>query len=320
MMAREIQSDLSVDVFLALREHFFDTDGVPKSYQLRDKRKTQDDPLDEYICTVLQKTLPPDVRVKASGSLITPDLVVYRPGICTLTSRTDLRASPERILGVEVKKVERTASGVVARASGLDYNTTPPCGTVRVYDVDDEAVDIKGCYLFVCQEPVEDAPQTYRMTALVLCDGDLLNEDFDYYTSIVGRRTKEIGLGTYGDGANRVRPMLIFSNPLGVPFLDRQATLIHARAGLENENPALRRIGVVERSTRSEADSETVAPPSPKGQTSVGESRAFHCYRERLDVPASADAFHERDPFPVPRRSRKTAARGRFVIDFRPAR
>ena len=318
-MTGEIRSDLSVDVFLALREHFFDAAAVPKTYTLRDKRNTQDDPLDEHICEALRAALPSGVKVEASGPLVTPDLVVHRPSLCNQASRAGLRASPERILGLEVKKLERTTSGRVARASGLDYNTTPPCGTVRVYDLDGDDLDIKGCYLFVCQEPAANAPRTYRLTALVLCDGDLLNEDFDYYTSIIGRRSKEIGLGTYADGANRVRPMLIFSNPLGASFLDRWSTLIHARADLVSEYPALRRIGVIERSIPGETGSGTLASCPSMETTSSGETRTFHCYRDRRDVAAGIGLFHKRDPFPTPRRSRKTAARGRFVIDFRPS-
>ena len=316
-------SDLRVDAFLALRERFFDTGAAPKSYPLRDKRNTQDEPLDEYICQVLQTALPSDVKVEASGPLVTPDLVVHRPSACNQASRTDLQASPERILALEVKKLERGASGRVARASGLDYNTTPPCGTVRIYDLDGSALDIEGYYLFVCQEPVPDAPQNYRLTALALCDGDLLNEDFGYYISIVGRRSKEIGLGTYGDGANRIRPMLIFSNPLGASFLDRQSTLIHARANLAVEYPALRRIGVIERSIPGDG-SGILSPHAAIERTPSGEnhleSRTFHCYRDRRDVAAGTEPFHQRDPFPTPQRSKETASRGRFVIGVRPSR
>ena len=75
-MTAEIRSDLSVDVFLALREHFFDASAAPKTYTLRDKRNTQDDPLDEYICQALQVALPFGVNVEASGPLVTPDLVL----------------------------------------------------------------------------------------------------------------------------------------------------------------------------------------------------------------------------------------------------
>ena len=319
-MTGEMRSDLSVDVFLALRKHFFDADAASMPYALRDKGNTQDDPLDKYICRTLQMDLPSGVKVEASGSLVTPDLVIYRPGICHQASKADLRASPERILALEVKKLERGASGRISRASGLDYNTTPPCGTVRVADLDGDDIDIKGCYLFVCQEPAANVPRTYQLTALVLCDGDLLNEDFAYYTSIVGTRLKEIGLGTYGDGANRIRPMLIFSNPLGASFLDRQSTLIHARADLEVEYPVLRWIGIIERSVPSGPGSGTLASRPSMEQSSSGETRTFHCYRDRRDVAAGTAPFHKRDPFPIPKRSRKTAARGRFVIGFRPSR
>ena len=317
-------SDLSVEVFLALRDRFFDAGAAPRSYALRDKRNTQDDPLDEYICEVLQAALPDDVKVEASGPLVTPDLVVHRPSACNQASRADLRTSPQRIVALEVKKLERGASGRVARASGLDYNTTPPCGTVRVYDLDGNSLDAKGFYLFLCQESAPDGQRTYRLTSLVLCDGDFLNEDFSYYLSIVGRRSKEIGLGTYGDGANRVRPMLIFSNPLGAVFLDRQATLIHVRADLDVEYPAVRRVGGVERSIPDDVGSHTVSARETVQHDPPGderpETRLFHCYRDRRDVTSGDEPFHERDPFPAPRRSKETTSRGRFVIGIRPSR
>jgi len=96
---------------------------------------------------------------------------------------------------------------------------------VRIYDADDSPLDISGFYLFVIQENVSD--KEYIISALALCDGNTLNEDFDLYLKITSQREKEIGLGTYGDGANRNRPMLIFSNPLGASELDRSATLIN---------------------------------------------------------------------------------------------
>ena len=57
------------------------------------------------------------------------------------------------------------------------------------------------------------------ITAFALVDGNLLNEDFDLYLGVTGERTKRIGLGTFADGADRARPMLIFGNPLGIPQL-----------------------------------------------------------------------------------------------------
>ncbi len=160
-MIGEFQTDLSVEAFLALRNHFFDAGANPNSYFLRDKRNTQDDPLDEYIFEVFETDLRDGIEVaKANGPLITPDLAVYRPAMCNRASREELRANPSCIFGLEVKKLERQPSGGIARASGLDYNTTPPCGAVRVYDLDDATLDIKGYYLFVCQEPAPGEWQT----------------------------------------------------------------------------------------------------------------------------------------------------------------
>ena len=306
-MTSQPQTDLSAETFFALRNRFFDEEAHPRPFPLREKGRTQDDPLDEYICRCLEHDLPKDLEVeKASGSLISPDLVVYRPKACAGASRASLLQDSTRILGLEVKKLERQSGGGISRSSGLDYNTTPPCGTIRVYSPDGQSLDISGYYLFVCQEAAEGEPGNNRLTAMVLCDGDLLNEDFDYYQSIVGTRSKEIGLGTYGDGANRVRPMLIFSNPLGAPFLDQNSTLVHRRGDLESDYPTLRRIGAIER---------TVVPTSSGDK---GEIRLFYCYRDRRDVSVATGPFHERDPFPIPQRSKRTTPRGRFVIHISP--
>lgn len=301
-----IRKDLSVEAFLSLGDRFFDANSSPRTYTLRDKRNTQDDPLDEYISRFLDSDLPPDVEVvKSTGPLISPDMVVYKPAECNHIARPELLSDPTRIFGLEVKKLERQPSGMIARASGLDYNTTPPCGTIRVYDSKGNSFDIKGYYLFVCQEVVDQESRTYRLTALALCDGNLLNEDFDYYQSIVGHRSKEIGLGTYGDGANRVRPMIIFANPLGTPLLDRHLTLIHTRDDLESEYPTLQRVGLIER---------TMAVLSEN----VPCSRVFHCYRQRRDTAPENEPFHAHDPFPTPKRSSKTVSRGRFIVQVRP--
>jgi hypothetical protein len=201
---------------------------------------------------------------------------------------------------LEVKKLERAEGGTVARASGMDYNTTPPCGTVRVYDGAGQPLDIRGFYLFVCQEKVPGERRQYRLSALVLCDGNLLNSDFDYYLSIVGERTKQVGLGTYGNGANRTRPMLIFANPLGVSLLDRTCTLVHSLADLEKGFAPLCRVGVIRRSL-------------PDGRHSD-----FHAYRLKSDVPSAHTLFDLVDPFPTPARTEKTQPRGRFRVDVQP--
>ena len=267
-------SDLIAELFLILRTAFFESEMRSRTYQLRDKRNTQDDPFDEYVYRLLVERLPHDTRcLKAPGPLITPDLVILRPHMChgasLMTLATDLRC----IVRVEVKKLERPTGSTIAIALGLDYNTTPPCGTLRIYDLHGAALDIRGFYLFVCQETVLDDPSHYRLSALALCDGNLLNADFTYYLSIVGPRTKEVGLGTYSDGANRSRPMLIFANPLGASALDHCITLVHVADNLEQALPQLRYVGRIKRTAPQEG------------------VREFHCYRLRQDVPETTSTL-----------------------------
>ena len=121
-------TDLTLEAFTILREHFFDQDGAPKPFPLREKRNTQDNPLDEYICGMLRNHLQDSECVPAPGPLINPDLVLLRPDRCNSVHRAALRDDLTRIVGVEVKKLERTKSGSVARRSGLDYNTPPLVG------------------------------------------------------------------------------------------------------------------------------------------------------------------------------------------------
>ena len=302
MNLRPMQTDLATESFLILRNSFFGRGQKPKPYRLRDKRNTQDDPLDEYIQTLLSDQLPDDVDcLKAPGPLITPDLVNLRPEACKRASRLTLISSLTYIVAIEVKKLERTQRGAIARLSGMDYNTTPPCGTVRVYDASGIALDIRGFYLFVCQEAVRSQSGKYQLSSLVLCDGNLLNEDFNYYLSIVGERVKQIGLGTYGNGANRTRPMLIFSNPLGAPQLDHNVTLIHSRNDLNREVSQLRQVGAIKRTMQQ------------------GGTRAFYSYRLAEDVAKDFEQFELLDPLPLPARTEKTQPRGRFRLNLQPA-
>lgn len=284
-------TDLTVDIFLVLRDNFFDHDMTPIPFSLRPKRQTQDDPLDEHISVILADALEDALCEKATGSLTNPDLVVYRPQLCNGQPGHLLREDTTRIVAVEVKKLNRTATGKIPRPTGLDYNTTPPCGTIRVYDTHDTPIDIKGFYLFVAQEEINEGH--YIISALVLCDGNILNADFDYYLSIVGEREKEINLGTYGDGMDRKRPMLVFSNPLGASQLDNAATLISESNALDQVSLAyiLRR------------------------HTQKGEIRDFYAYRKPVDLPANGDVLVLDNPFPQPRnRGTTTQSRGHFRV------
>ena len=293
-------TDLSVDAFKILRRTFFGDNGAGLEFDLRDKRNTQDDPLDEYVADIFERSFSSDVKCqRAPGPLITPDIALTRPALCSGIDRITLKTDVTRLLGIEVKKLERGDSGVIARSSGLDFNSTPPCGTIRVYDVAGQPLDMRGFYLFVCMERAT-TPGKNRLTALALCDGNVLNADFTYYLAVAGERSKEIGVGTYGDGANRVRPMVIFANPLGSRLLDRQVTLVHGRSDLAEVDQELSSVGRIRRTV----------PGS--------DAAMFYCYRLKADANGS---FDELDPFPNPkRRSEKTAGRGRFKLNVRPAR
>jgi len=169
-----------------------------------------------------------------------------------------------------------------------------------VYDASDNPLDIRGFYLFVCQEQERGAENLYKLSALALCDGNVLNEDFGLYLSAVGQREKEIGLGTYGNGANRNRPMFIFSNPLGIPELDNAATLIHPDPTLVESETGLR---MAYRLVRTARDRE----------------RIFYCYRSVADVGASHPITDLMNPFPTPlSRSTRTQSRGRFRLPIEP--
>ena len=294
--------DLATEAYLALRTLFFDASGIPVPYFLRPKENVQDDPFDELVVKRLSQHFVAhevDIGViRSPGPLISPDLLIYRPSLMTPLGYASSPTDPTALLAIEVKKLERTSTGKVARASGMDYNTTPPCGTVRIYSADGSSVDVRSAYLFVCQESHE-SDRHFALSALTLCDGNALNDDFELYLSIVGRRFKQIGLGTYGDGVNRVRPMLIFGNPLGCTLFDRCAMLIHERPDLATAFTTLKMAGTFTR--------------SPKQPTA--EDRTFYCYRDRRDV-ADAELFQLDDPFPTPVRSTTTQRRGRFQLPW----
>lgn len=285
--------DLPTLAFLRLRARFFDDRGRPIPFRLRDKRNTQDDPFDEFLAKNIFADIPEVSCLPASGPLITPDLV-----LCRSDRKIEKADDTTEISGIEVKKLERTRQGAVARATGVDFNTTPPCGRIRVYDARSSPVDIRCFYLFVCLETPDDADGQVVLSSLALVDGNLLNEDFDLYLSVTGQRAKRIGLGTFADGADRNRPMLIFSNPLGIPELDRAATLVHPDPGLAESCRGLAKAFLIRRRVPSS-----------------GETRAFTGYRQVPDASAEEARILD-DPFPAPSRGRQTRPRGRFTLPF----
>lgn len=285
---------LPLKVFLILRRTFFDASGQPITFPLRPKNNTQDDPFDEYIANVLGREL---LQLgagcqKASGPLISPDFAVYKSGINL--AKDIVENDPTKVIGVEVKKLERGVNGQIARHSGLDYNSTPPCGKVRIYTRYDKELHIKAFYLFACLEKSDEGQ--FFVSAMTLCDGSILNDDFDFYMEITGGREKGINLGTYGDGANRNRPMLIFSNPLGAEFLDHQISLI---SGLDLTGES-GNIQLAWELYRKDKD---------------GNQHKFYAYLDSKDLPEGHAVTQVHEPFPTPnRRVAETQGRGKFKL------
>ena len=153
-------------------------------------------------------------------------------------------------------------------------------------------------FLFVCLEPLPRTSDRVILSAFALVDGNVLNEDFELYLSITGERTKRIGLGTFSDGADRARPMLIFANPLGISELDRTATLIHADDALSESFRDLTPVFTLKRSVSGD------------------EARVFSCYRDRRDASNDDPLLELADPFPTPARDTRTRPRGRFTLPF----
>jgi hypothetical protein len=156
---------------------------------------------------------------------------------------------------------------------------------------------IPAYYLVVCQEPVPEAA-TVQLTGLVLIEGFGLDADDALYAEITGPRSKRIGLGSYGDGMDRTRPMLVFSNPLGVPQFDHVPTLVVSDPDLQRQVPAVRLVFEVHRTLKPSND-----------------TRVFFAYRAAQDVPSEWDVETLVDPFPVPvKRDTKTRPRGMFRL------
>lgn len=286
--------DLAGAVFAALAAEFFTSDGEAIAFSLRDKRQTQDDPFDEHIGKILERRLPDEIRVLLSGKpLVSPDLVIARPEESLLLLHGGGDLDSRRIIGIEVKKLNWLASGA-RRGTGMDYNSTPPCSTIKVVAENGRSIRIPAFYLYVILQPVTSGQ---IVNSLALVTGAAINEDTELYDAITGIRQKVIGLGSYGDGFDRQRPMLVFANPLGWLWLRGHATLVHQSQCLESEQDVKMRRRIYR-------------------TTSEGKSREFFCYRMAGENPLGPEGDID-EPFP-PARNRKTdtTPRGRFKISF----
>ena len=287
--------NLVIEVFQILNDMFFNTEGGPIKFELREKENTQDDPFDEYVSKMISEKLNDATCMKSPGALINPDMAVYRKEYIDKIDSYNFTDMLDTIIGVEVKKLERN-NGNISRKSGLDYNSTPPCGTIQIYNKEDKAINITSFYLFVCLEK-DSSDGMYYVSAFTLTDGNFINEDFNLYLSIVGTRTKKIGLGSYGDGINRDRPMFVFANPLGISELDKHATLI-VRKEMEEKFDELIKIYEIERTTND------------------NNSRIFNAYRVQGKGKDNQSIKRIKDPLNIPKkRSTKTQKRGKFKLE-----
>ena len=156
-------NDIPATGLLFLRTPFFNADGNPVAFKLGPKANTQDAPSDGHLANDVFAAISDISCVKASGPLITPDVAPFHPDLRRRASRHSLRDDLRRLVAFEVKKLERTPEGSVARAFWLDYNATPPCGRVRVYYDAGNALDVHGFYILVCVEPAKTNVQERRL-------------------------------------------------------------------------------------------------------------------------------------------------------------
>lgn len=148
------------------------------------------------------------------------------------------------VVGIE-NKVVRHNPGRKARVSSLDYNSTPPTPWMKVSRGGKE-VFVEACYLFgILSEQNEDGER--RLEGVTIVPGGLLNANATLYMQATGTRTKEIGLGTHKDIANRNRPMFVGPNPLSCEKLQSIFSFFHTRSDLSDDFPHWKNIGYMVR-------------------------------------------------------------------------
>jgi hypothetical protein len=290
-------TDLSVEAFLALRATFLDDARAPIPYTRPPKGGTQADPLDTLITDELTGALA-CVSCRKSGNNTSPDIALFRGSLCNGVPASALEDACDRIIAMEVKKLERRTSGKIARDTGGDYNSTPPCGKVRIYDRKRRPLDVRGFYLFV-DETLGAGGKQYLINTIILCDGNALNEDFEFYKQFLTPVKKDAAQGSYGEGNIRRRRMAIFPNPLSCAAFMGHATLVHRADDLAVRD---RRLVKTHTLRRTRADK------------SIAE---FSCYRMRADVPPGTKVEVLTDPFAKVKNPR-AGTRGMFVLDVAP--
>jgi hypothetical protein len=297
-------TSLIVATFLALRNTFFDADG-PRRLLLPPRGSDQVDPFDRFVVSALNDTFVNNgEQIVCQGSskpLVSPDCIVINKSYVSQATGDE---AVNGIFGLEIKRIGRKSNDSIVRRSGLDYSSTPPCGIARVQRIgkhEKALLEIPNYYLFVCLEHEKD--NEYIATAVVMCTGDLINANRDlYWATITGSRSRHVGIGSYGDGMDRQRPMFVFANPLAATELDRHVTLIlNENDCLGQEWPEIAAVHTINRSLTSK-------------DTDMVNQRRFRAYRAITDLEEDPLPFVLQDPFPMPRHRQPERARGSFVM------
>lgn len=281
-------SDLSLDYFKILRNHFFDEKFSSVPFYLKLKKNTQDDPFDTYL-SESQFNIPNACRARAPGPLITPDFVFYRNPLPNSFSCLDTT----QIIGVENKRIELRPSEI-PRLSSIDFNSTPPCGKIRIFK-NDNPFDIRGFYLVSIIDSDKSNAYQKIMKAFCLVDGDFFNNDFNFYLESVGPREKKIEIGSYKDGIDRVRPMFVFPNPICLDDLSSCASLIHEAADLDKLDSSIVKTHKIIRSSNNNKNT-------------------FYVYRSKIDCDNLNSIKIIENPFLDKKLKKETSQRGKFKL------
>ena len=219
----------------------------------------QDDPFDLFVEEKLSR-----LSSARGGKNTSPDIILTQGNWADVVERGTVRDIPVilPVVGVE-NKVVRKEPRKNARVSSLDYNSTPPTPWMKV-SRGGKGVFVEACYLFgILSEKNTDGER--RLEGVTIVPGELLNANANLYMQVTGSRTKEIGLGTHKDIANRNRPMFVGPNPLSCEKLQSIFSFFHTRSDLSDDFPHWKKIGTMVR------NSDTYYCYSSTSQEDIGE-------------------------------------------------
>lgn len=198
----------------------------------------QDDPFDEWTYNILKNNRVSE-RIYRAGKLKSPDITL-------------INDSTEILLGLEVKKLEADHSGKDPRGLTLDYNSTVPCGLTNVR-YQDRIQKVPLYYYFALL-------QDNKVITTVICDGNFLNNNFDFHLDSKISNTSTYQHGSYGEASIRHRKMYLFPNPLNTnnPVFSHKHCLVVPSEFEESANQVSERNGyTIKKCLRTSIDAST---------------------------------------------------------------